>query len=89
MLVKKILLISQALVLPLNNLKYSNKKVSYSENIKFLGIEKNKNKSDFIFTNFYYNRDPKNVEKFKIPKNYKSYYKLKIDGIIINEVFAK
>lgn len=83
--------ISSSSFTPLSNLKYSNKKdFSYSENIKFLGTQKkNKNKSDFIFTNFYYNRDPKNVEKFKIPKNYKSYYKLKIDGIVVNEVFAK
>ena len=29
------------------------------------------------------------MEKFKIPENYKSYYKLIIDGIIVNEVFAK
>ena len=76
---------------PLNNLKYSLKpEFSYSKNITFLGTqEKNKNKSDFIFTNYYYNRNPKNMEKFKIPENYKSYYKLIIDGIIVNEVFAK
>ena len=76
---------------PLNNLKYSLKPdFSYSKNITFLGTqEKNKNTSDFIFTNYYYNRNPKNMEKFKIPENYKSYYKLIIDGIIVNEVFAK
>ena len=76
---------------PLNNLKYSLKpEFSYSKNITFLGTqEKNKNTSDFIFTNYYYNRNPKNMEKFKIPENYKSYYKLIIDGIIVNEVFAK
>ena len=76
---------------PLNNLKYSLKpEFSYSKNITFLGTqEKNKNTSDFIFTNYYYNRNPKNMEKFKIPENYKSYYKLIIDGIIVNEVFTK
>ena len=76
---------------PLNNLKYSLKpEFSYSKNITFLGTqEKNKNTSDFIFTNYYYNKNPKNMEKFKIPENYKSYYKLIIDGIIVNEVFAK
>ncbi len=76
---------------PLNNLKYSLKPdFSYSKNITFLGTqEKNKNTSDFIFTNYYYNKNPKNMEKFKIPENYKSYYKLIIDGIIVNEVFAK
>ena len=76
---------------PLNNLKYSLKPdFSYSKNITFLGTqEKNKNTSDFIFTNYYYNRNPKNMEKFKIPENYKSYYKLIIDGIIVNEVFTK
>ena len=76
---------------PLNNLKYSLKPdFSYAKNINFLGTqEENKNTSDFIFTNYYYNRNPKNMEKFKIPENYKSYYKLIIDGIIVNEVFAK
>ena len=76
---------------PLNNLKYSLKPdFFYSKNITFLGTqEKNKNTSDFIFTNYYYNRNPKYMEKFKIPENYKSYYKLIIDGIIVNEVFAK
>ncbi len=76
---------------PLDNLKYSLKPdFSYSKNITFLGTqEKNKNTSDFIFTNYYYNRNPKNMEKFQIPENYKSYYKLIIDGIIVNEVFAK
>ena len=42
-----------------------------------------------MFTNYYYNRDPKNEEKYKIPKNYKSYYKLIINGITVNEVFSK
>mgnify|MGYP006262150223 FL=1 len=82
--------ISTSSFTPLINLKYSDGKIPYSQNINFYGTQKNKkNKSDFVFTNYYYNRDPKNEEKYKIPKNYKSYYKLIIDGIIVNEVFAK
>lgn len=83
--------ISNSSFIPLNNLKYSKRNdLSYADRIKFLGTQKKyKNSSDYIFTNYYYNRDPKNVEKFKIPKTYKSYYKLKISGIIVNEVFVK
>lgn len=83
--------ISNSSFIPLNNLKYSKRNdLSYTDRIEFLGTQKKyKNSSDFIFTNYYYNRDPKNVEKFKIPKTYKSYYKLKIGGIIVNEVFVK
>ena len=76
---------------PLVNLRYSDsKRYSYSKNIKFYGTQKNyKNISNFVFTNYYYNRDPENVEKYKIYENYKSYYKLKINNITVNEVFAK
>ena len=83
--------ISNSSFTPLANLKYSTgENFSYSENIKFLGTqEKYKNISDFIFTNYYYNRSPKNMKKFEIPKNYKSYYKLIIDDITVNEVFTK
>ena len=51
--------------------------------------KKFKEVSDFIFTNYYYNKNPKNMEKFQIPKSYTSYYKLIIEGIIVNEVFTK
>ena len=82
--------ISTSSFTPLINLKYSDGKIPYSQNINFYGTQKNKkNKSDYVFTNYYYNRDPRNEEKYKIPKNYKSYYKLIINGITVNEVFSK
>ena len=31
-------------------------------------LKKYKNNSDFIFTNYYYNRNPNNYEKYQIPK---------------------
>jgi len=88
---KKIFSVSNASFTPLINLKYSKKEdYSYLDNIEFLGTNENlRETSDFIFTNYYYNRSPKNLEKFKIPKNYKSYYKLIIDGITVNEVFIR
>jgi hypothetical protein len=87
---KKKFSISTSSFTPLINLKYSDGKILYSKNIIFFGTQKNKkNNSDYIFTNYYYNRDPQNEEKYKIPKNYKSNYKLIISGITVNEVFSK
>mgnify|MGYP001445341899 CR=1 FL=1 len=88
---KKKFTISTSSFTPLINLKYSNSEnYSYSDNINFYGTQKKyKNNSDFIFTNYFFNKDPKNVEKYEIPKSYKSYYKLIINGITVNEVFAK
>ena len=83
--------ISSSSFTPLENIRFSKKKkYSYSNNIKFYGTQKKfKEVSDFIFTNYYYNKNPKNMEKFQIPKSYTSYYKLIIEGIIVNEVFTK
>ena len=86
---KKNFSISTSSFTPLVSLKYSNKDY-YGKNIKFFGTQSNlKNKSDYIFTNYHYNRNPKHMDKYKIPKSYKSYYKLIISGITVNEVFAK
>mgnify|MGYP000887191519 CR=1 FL=1 len=82
--------ISTSSFTPLINLQYSDNKDNYAKNIKFFGTQKiYKNNSDYIFTNYYYNRNPKNEEKFQIPKSFISYYKLIINGITVNEVFAK
>ena len=88
---KKNFSISNSSFTPLHYLKFSKRpNLPYSEAIIFNGTSKeNKFLSDFIFSNYYFNQNPKNIEKFKIPINYKSYYKLKIDGLIVNEVFAK
>lgn len=83
--------ISNSSFTPLHYLKYSKRNdFPYSKAITFNGTSlKNKSLSDFIFTNYYYNQNPMNIEKFNIPKNYKSYYKLIIDDLIVNEVFIK
>ena len=83
--------ISNSSFTPLHYLKYSKRNdFPYSKAIIFNGTSlKNKSLSDFIFTNYYYNQNPMNIEKFNIPKNYKSYYKLIINDIIVNEIFTK
>jgi len=67
-----------------------NAKRPYSENLKVFGTSKNsKNITNYIFTNYYYDRDPKNEESYRVPKEFQSYYKLIIDDILVNEVFKK
>jgi|TARA_B110000881_G_scaffold214282_1_gene226465 hypothetical protein len=88
---KKTFSISNSSFTPLSNLKFSkNSSLSYADVIKFNGTqEKYKINSDFIFTNYIFNDNPLNNKKFQIPKNYQSYFKLIIDGIIVNEIFIK
>jgi hypothetical protein len=88
---KKSFSISNSSFTPLSNLKFSkNSSLSYADAIKFNGTqEKYKISSDFIFTNYIFNDNPLNNKKFQIPKNYQSYFKLIIDGIIVNEIFIK
>ena len=83
--------ISTSSFTPLNHLKYLKREgLSYDEIIKFNGTQEIfKSVSDYIFTNYFYNDNPKNLQKYKIPEGYKSYYKLIIDDIIVNEVFIK
>lgn len=83
--------ISTSSFTPLNHLKYIKREgLSYDEIIKFNGTQEIfKSVSDYIFTNYFYNDDPKNLQKYKIPEGYESYYKLIIDDIIVNEVFKK
>ena len=55
---------------------------------KFEFIEDNHNDADFIFTNYYYFKNPKfNKKRYDIPKNFRSYYKLKINDKTINELY--
>jgi len=44
---------------------------------------------DYIFTNFYYERDPRYTDKYLIPKNYKKIFSIKRGHIIINEIYKK
>lgn len=83
--------ISNSSYTPLHYLKFSKRDgSSYTDLISFKGTDiKTKLKSDFVFTNYYFNENPLNVGKFSIPQEYKSYYKLIIDGIVVNEVFIR
>ena len=83
--------ISTASYSDLNNIHLSsNKHMEYSKKLSFNGTSKESRvNADYIFTNYYYDRNPNHSEKYKIPSNFFSYYKLIIDGIIINELFKK
>ena len=55
---------------------------------KIIFVEDRHYESDFIFTNYYYFNNPiYNKKRYTIPDNFKSYYKLKINGNVINELF--
>ena len=55
---------------------------------KFVFIEDNHDKADLIFTNYYYFVRPIfNKKRYNIPKYFESYYKFKVDGITVNEIF--
>ena len=83
--------ISNSSFTPLHYLKFSKRdQSSYSDLVSFKGTDiKTKLKSDFIFTNYYFNENPLNIDKFSIHNEFKSYYKLIINGIVVNEVFVK
>ena len=84
--IKKPIKISTASYTDLNKTKFimTNQQ---RKNLIILGTE-NKN-ADFIFTNYYYNYDPKTEKKFQVPNNYHSITKLEVNGLIINEVFKR
>ena len=75
---------------PLHYLKFSkSNNINFNE-IIYNGTDiKTKFQSDFIFTNYYYDKNPSNVEKYSIPNNFRSYYKLIINDIVVNEIFKK
>ena len=55
---------------------------------KFEFIEDNHSDADFIFTNYYYFKNPKfNKKRYNIPENFRSYYKFKINDKTINELY--
>jgi len=83
--------ISTASYSDLKNIYFSsNKQTKYSKKISFNGTSKESRiNADYIFTNYYYDRNPNFSEKYKIPSNFFSYYKLIIDGIVVNELFKR
>ena len=77
--------ISSASFTDLNKTKLILKKEDANK-IKF--VEDRHYESDYIFTNYYYFKRPiYNKKRYTIPDNFKSYYKLKINGNVINELF--
>ena len=55
---------------------------------RFEFVEDHHDKADFIFTNYYYYRNPEfNKKRYNIPPNFKSYYKFKIGEKTINELY--
>ena len=87
---KKNFSISTSSYIQLENLKYYKSEINYMNIIDFKGTQvNNKNNSNFIFTNYFYNKNPTKVKKYQVPSDYKSYYKLKIGNIVVNEVFSK
>lgn len=69
-------------------LNFSKKLIKFDKgNIKITGTENLD--QDYIFTNFYYERDPKFTEKYFIPQNYKKIFSIKRGNIIINEIYKK
>ena len=55
--------------------------------INFVGTAKKE--ADFIFTNYYYERNPKFLKKYNVPKNFEKIYTLKKGNVVINEIFKK
>jgi hypothetical protein len=69
-------------------LEFSKKLIKFDkENIQISGTEDLG--QDYIFTNFYYERNPRYIEKYSIPKNYKKIFSIKRGNIIINEIYEK
>ncbi len=55
---------------------------------KFIFVADNHDEADFIFSNFYYYKNPIfDRKRFEIPANFKSYYKFKVDEKVINELY--
>ena len=44
---------------------------------------------DYVFTNYHYEKDPKFLKKYFIPKDYKKVFTIKRGNIIINEIYKK
>ena len=57
------------------------------KNLHFSGTEGNN--SDYIFTNYIYEGNPKYKKKYFIQKNYEKIFTLSRGNVVINEVFKK
>lgn len=56
---------------------------------KLIFVGQDYNKADYIYTNFYYEVDPKLHKKYNIPENFKKVKKLKINDITIYSIYKR
>ena len=58
------------------------------DRLKFIGTN-NKQQADYIYSNFYYETNPKYVEKYKIPANFKLLKSLTVDNTTVYSIYKK
>lgn len=71
---------------PLNYSKLFFKK-GVTDNLVFTGTEELQQK--YVFTNFIFEENPKFLDKYEVPSNYKKVFQLKRGNIVLNEVFLR
>jgi sporulation-control protein spo0M len=61
----------------------------YDQNrLKFLGTS-DKQKADYIYTNYYYEVNPEYVKKYSIPSNFKLLKSFTVDNTIVYSIYKK
>ena len=66
--------------------------VIHTQAVPFLNMEvtgTNLLNEDFIFTNYYYEINPKFTKKYHIPDNYEKIYTLRKGNVLINDLYIK
>ena len=59
-----------------------------NQNIKFIGTA-NKEKADYIYSNYFYEIDSRYNKKYNIPNNFYLFKSLYIDGIKVYSIYKK
>ena len=70
-------------------IKENNNRISFGNNDLLYNNKLIKNQNYHNYINYFYDRNPINIESYRIPEGFHSYYKLIIDDILVNEVFKK
>jgi len=70
-------------------LSYSKKILKENDTAKFQFDGTTNLNQDYVFTNYHYEKDPKFLKKYFIPKDYKKVFTIKRGNIIINEIYKK
>ena len=70
-------------------LSYSKKILKENDTTKFQFDGTTNLNQDYVFTNYHYEKDPKFLKKYFIPKDYKKVFTIKRGNIIINEIYKK